>query len=627
MEVEKAVQSLMASIGKVDQRPTSGGFRLKLGEDPPVVGENVTNLMPHDVRASVLRTELKALSIVSALGDVTVTEREGSWQIVFAGLLNPIPMELQENSLIPLSFARSRHFEFNGEWMHELRFVQAPVAFTSSHNRVVPPAPSLTVVQHGGSDASAQWNEVQKLYVPPQFRGTYQIKRGFSRSALFSIEDGIDEITEGLQVLADEGGEFLVTSPQTGVAMIEFSGSMAGSNQDELTVEVIDAPIGDLTITLNLDTAELAAMLRTADEVKLPLEIEAVIQDDQDSLLFYRTTLIRQEVTIRRELNWQGLSSPQNIDWIRPPLPRNYIPWREDQVYFGEFHWSDSFGDGVLQEFVFDHNLESVLLHVTVAENGASGRVLVNGVDYTLQVENENSLHLLHLGDDPPPTDGLIIIISSAGTRGAFQAHTHTVAQIIGLQTILENFGSRIETLETLVPTGALTVATVDKEKPIAEWELPGYREVYPTYSDVEMKAALVDWDLSEVFSGGLLPAIHVTSTEALPLPLPDDPSEAQLGKVYENTGAVSVWLDGGGGRRSVELQPGEFATVLEHEDRVSWYRVAQQTENESSWYPTDFDRELFMLSVNEKQLRVGTRFELSFGIEAAIFKSMVFPR
>ena len=260
---------------------------------------------------------------------VTVEEKDGSWLLRFREGSNPCPDELRlragRNALDPISFLRSRTYQVDGRWVHELRLVQSPVAFTDTSARVVPPAPSVIAeVQEGGSDGEIDWNEIQALTVPPQFRGAYQIKRGdtFARSALLSVADGIEEIAEAIQPLADEDGEFQVTNPLPHVAHIEFAGAMRGLNYDLLQVEVMTAPPGDVTFELSLATAELANLLRAAPVVEnLPFEIEVTYEDENDPDNLHVWTY-RTEVTLRRELIHEELAAAQNIDWIRPPLPQ-----------------------------------------------------------------------------------------------------------------------------------------------------------------------------------------------------------------------------------------------------------------------------------------------------------------
>jgi hypothetical protein len=68
-----------------------------------------------------------------------------------------------------------------------------------------------------------------------------------------------------------------------------------------------------------------------------------------------------------------------------------------------------------------------------------------------------------------------------------------------------------------------------------------------------------------------------------------------------------------------VDLAPGEFVAC----DGRVWYRVEQfGNTSESSYYPSDFSRELFRFFVNDRQLRLKTELLLQFAIEVAVLKS-----
>jgi len=99
-------------------------------------------------------------------------------------------------------------------------------------------------------------------------------------------------------------------------------------------------------------------------------------------------------------------------------------------------------------------------------------------------------------------------------------------------------------------------------------------------------------------------------------LPAPD---RSFIDRVFENGESTPVVLPGGLGRRSIDLAPGQFAAC----DGRVWYRVEQVGSGpESSFYPSDFTRELFRLFVNERQLRLKTEFSLQFALELAVLKS-----
>ena len=289
IEVQRIVTHIRASIGFVDARPTSGFFVLN------VDGQN-TAPISHDATAGAVQTALSAIG----LDDAVVSKQDGSW-IISTGAQE---IALSGHSAVgllselrPVSFVRVRSTEIAGQYRHEVRLVQAPLASTASFELIVPPAPTVSEVQAGGSSATTIWPEIQALKIQPTFKGTYQLRRGFKKTRELSVDDGPEEIQDALNVLADDGGSFSVSNPTTNIAHITFNGSMAGIDQELLEVAVFSAPPGDLTIILDLNTAEIAAALRGAAELKPELEIEVTVRDENDPTKSYTLTPFRAPIS------------------------------------------------------------------------------------------------------------------------------------------------------------------------------------------------------------------------------------------------------------------------------------------------------------------------------------------
>ena len=469
----------------------------------------------------------------------------------------------------------------------------------------------MSEVQAGGISATTIWPEIQALKIQPTFKGTYQLRRGYKKTRELSADDGPDEIQDALSSLADDGGSFSVTNPATNIAHITLNGSMAGIDQELIEVAVFSAPPGDPTIILDLNTAEIAAALRGAAELKPELEIEVAIQDENDPTKTYTLTPFRAPISLIRELNWEGLETAANIDWLRPPYGRTYVPFTSDQIITGSQHYVAPIGDGVNSDFTISHNLGTRDLHVTVRQNGGN-RAIVEPLAVTLDGEDDLSITFA----EPPAVNGYVVIISTAGPVSAFQTHGHTIAQIEGLQLILDDLGGRVEDLEAFIPTSPPGVSG-NEQTVIAAWELPELFEVFPTRQKIEAKdvPSIKPADLPRV--GGLLPAVYVdplvfTTANVLP-------TFPVTGVIYQYINTTSpLVIPGYLGRRSTKLSaPGFFAW-----DGRGFYQVEQVIAGEKVFYPSDFSRELFRIHVNGKQLRLGKRLSLDFSFVAAVFNS-----
>jgi hypothetical protein len=603
IEIQKIVTHIRASIGFVDARPTSGFFVL-------TVDGQETAPIPHDATAGAVQSALAAVG----LDDTVVSKQEGSWIISTGEDNHDITGATAEGLLVelrPVSFVRVRSTQVAGQFRHEIRLVQAPLASTAGFETIVPPAPTVTEVQAGGASATTLWPEIQALKILPTFKGTYQIRRGFKKTRELSVDDGPEEIQDALSVIADEEGSFSVSNPATNIAHITFNGSMAGIDQELLEVAVFAAPPGDPTVTLDLNTAEIAAALRAAPELRPELEIEVTVRDDNDPDKTYTLTPFRSPITLIRELNWEGLETAANIDWLRPPYGRTYVPFTPDQIITGSQHYVAPIGDGVNSDFTISHNLGTRDLHVTVRQNGGS-RSIVEPLSVTLDGEDDLTVTFT----EPPALNGYVVTISTAGPVSAFQMHGHTIPQIEGLQLILDDLGARVEDLETFIPTSLPSVSST-QQSIIAAWELPELFEVFPTRQKIDAKdvPSIKPANLPRV--GGLLPAVHVdplafTTVSALP-------TVPQTGVIYEYTDtAAPLVIPGYLGRRSTKLSaPGFFSW-----DGRGFYQVEQIIAGEQVFYPTDFSRELFRIHVNGKQLRIGKRLSLDFSFVAAVFNS-----
>ena len=603
IEVQRIVTHIRASIGFVDARPTTGFFVLR------VDGQNTASI-PHDATAGAVQTALAAIG----LDDAVVGKQDGSW-IISTGLqeiaLSGYSVGGLLSELRPVSFVRVRSTQVAGQYRHEVRLVQAPLASTASFDLIVPPAPTVSEVQAGGASATTLWPEIQALKIQPTFKGTYQLRRGFKKTRELSVDDGPDEIQDALSVLADDEGSFSVSNPATNIAHITFNGSMAGIDQELIEVAVFSAPPGDPTIILDLNTAEIAAALRGAAELKPELEIEVAIQDENDPTKTYTLTPFRAPISLIRELNWEGLETAANIDWLRPPYGRTYVPFTSDQIITGSQHYVAPIGDGVNSDFTISHNLGTRDLHVTVRQNGGT-RAIVEPLAVTLDGEDDLSLTFA----EPPAVNGYVAIISTAGPVSAFQAHGHTIAQIEGLQLILDDLGGRVEDLEAFIPTSLPGVSGTEQTV-IAAWELPELFEVFPTRQKIEAKdvPSIKPAELPRV--GGLLPAVYVdplvfTTANVLP-------TSPVTGVIYQYINTTSpLVIPGYLGRRSTKLSaPGFFAW-----DGRGFYQVEQVIAGEKVFYPSDFSRELFRIHVNGKQLRIGKQLSLDFSFVAAVFNS-----
>jgi hypothetical protein len=76
-----------------------------------------------------------------------------------------------------------------------------------------------------------------------------------------------------------------------------------------------------------------------------------------------------------------------------------------------------------------------------------------------------------------PPSQHFAVSIIGYGPESRFQAHTHALAQIQGLQQFLDGLTQRVSLLESLAPRGGITVTSNVSKKRV---EIPSFGEILP---------------------------------------------------------------------------------------------------------------------------------------------------
>lgn len=616
-EVPRTLTALKASLGKADARPTSGSFKLHLGSDSPEPGVNLTDAIPFDASALLLQNAINALSVF----DCAVTEEAGTFRIRLNEGTSEVEAAVLQNTLRPVAFVEWAAVTQNGEFIHELRLTQTPVAQIVDWALVAAQPPALERLQSGGSNDDVAWNEVQKLTIPPDFRGSFQLRRGYRKSPPIGLPTSAEAIAEALEPLADIDSAFITTEVQDGV-LIEFSGDMGGLSHDLLTVEVIDQAPGDPTFTLRTDTAECWSLLAQLDprgELRLPLEIKVWLEDTEgdepDQIIIFK-----QEVVITAPVDVAARNIASEINWNQPRGRRAVLPFAPDQVLLGHRSYQAVIGDGTSTSFTLNHNLNADGIQVVVRENLPGGRLITAPLEYNAAFDDPNALTLTPqtatlVGGVLAPS-AWIVHLTTVTHPASYAAHGHLIGEIDGLRPELDALGAAVSGLQALVPTGALSVRETPPDTPVFEARLAGFTEAFPSRQSLSLKdkQSLVDLDPASLpRDGGLLPACHDDSITNWANDYLPDP--VLVGQVYQFTGTSPLRLPGLRGRRSVLLLPNQFFA----NNGEGWYRVTREEGTESSFYPTDFDRELFLVAVNSRQLIAKRVAELRFGFETAL--------
>ena len=128
-----------------------------------------------------------------------------------------------------------------------------------------------------------------------------------------------------------------------------------------------------------------------------------------------------------------------------------------------------------------------------------------------------------------------------------------------------------------------------------------------PSFDNIPALPAVTD---------GLLPAIHSASPEPVgQSSLDATPQPTGIIRVWENTSGVPITLAAGLGRTPRVVAPGGHCAS----DGRLYYPVERRAGT-NSYYPTDFNRELFSVYVSEEMLMEGQTVRLSFDLALRTF-------
>jgi hypothetical protein len=598
-----AISSARLVYGPVDAAPTAGSFKV-------LVNSVTSSVITYGSTAASVAAVLNGLSAVTGWSvtldrDSYIVSRRSNW-VATSGIT------IVENLLQPQSFVRVTSYTSDNLFYQELRPMQSPLAYTSAFALLVPPAPTFTRIVTGYTDnaTATSANEVQRLYIPPAFNTTYQIYRDTARTGLLNKDDGVDEIRTALMsrcVTVGAGENFLVTNPQDNVADVEFAGSMGGQTHGLLNVVVPISPQGDLTFNLDLNTQGMLEAMRGDFEVTHPLTCEVGINYGTVATPLVRyITVFQQDMTVQADGAWTGLAAAQQINWLNPPQPVNYIPFTTDQVITGiQSFTAVVTGAG---PWTIAHNLGTEAIHLTVRENYSSGYLLANTVSYSVQTVTSQSVIVTNKGS-ATTTPGWAVMISSAGPASAFQAHTHTIAQVVSLQDFLNTLSDRVDAVEDILPNAGpvgISTATVPLGIPVAVKS-----EVLFTNASFAVDTGIGTVS-SSIAPPYLLRALSVTVGTA--------PSTAVITATTVNI--VSAYTSG----LDIEIPrigiipgrklPTGIAYIGAEATRGLVYEVNPYQSNKT-FYPATYERSLFEVAINDKMFRANQT--LSFDFDVAV--------
>jgi hypothetical protein len=202
-------------------------------------------------------------------------------------------------------------------------------------------------------------------------------------------------------------------------------------------------------------------------------------------------------------------------------------------------------------------------------------------------------------------------MISSAGPTSAFLAHTHTIAQVVSLQDQLNSLGSRLASVEDILPaTGISSSSSVTQpyEIPVSARQSVMFTNGLGTWGDTD--SILQISAVPSVQAPQLLEALSVTVGTAASVALP---TVTTVDIVRAYTSGLNILVP------RIGLIPGSrLPTGVAYIAAESTRSLVYQVDNYSSgrtYYPKAYEATLFEIPINDKLFRAGTTAKLQWNL------------
>lgn len=460
----RAIHSVRARIGWQDTAPTQGDYELTISHGGSSV---VVSDIPIDATAASLTTLINTEldGVIAALHPCVVTDYSGSLRIKFADNTIQPTITCTDNELWPKSFVKVDEVEHDEGYVYRLKLRQTPVAETSTVTAVVPDPPTISRLQTGSTSGDVAINEVQKLFIPPEFSGgSFLIVRSGTKTTPISVPiRNIDDVSTPLAALVDEGGTFTLSQVSDGF-YIEFAGDMAGEPHDLMTIEVFESPGTDYLVRLETDTDEMDTLLLGADsdnQIEVPFNLKVEVADGVTDGE-YQPLIFQDDLIIERAVSDDSGNVSASLKWNQPLSEGDYLSFSTDSLLIGNRAVEFTIGDGSATEFTLNHNL---------GENGSTftvnaGTDLFTAAGHNLQ--NLDPVEFSTSGTLPDPLDSTLLYFVLVAEEDTFQVSLTPN----GAAVDLTDTGSGTHTVK--LRDGVTTGVVVDV------WETAGNEERIP---------------------------------------------------------------------------------------------------------------------------------------------------
>jgi len=415
--------TIKCGIGFIDRSPLDGVWRVS-------VEAVETPDLPHNIGKQALEVELNKLSTVIARGGVKVVQGGAAniYAIRWINAAETTAFLVTGAKLYPKCFTRVIAWDLDYGRVSIIKLFQAPVAFTDQFSLPMPPAVDRALVRAG----TGTRNEVQRISIPVGALGEFSITWNGLTTAILPVSNlTAAKIAAVLNDLIPDGAErFRVTQPSARYYYVEFVGPLALAAQALMEVNmenqpVLETPVGKIPLT----GPGVEVALDGNPEVAMSIEIEVILDGESG-------TPVQAPITLLNDMIDDPMAISNDPAWLEQQIdPVAWLEHDHSQVFHGERHYVAIVGDGVLGQFVYEHNLGTTRLHVTLWENGGTNLRIPDNL-YETKALDDNRVQVTF--PDAPDENAYLVLITSIGPESYFLGHEHAISEIIGLQAILD---------------------------------------------------------------------------------------------------------------------------------------------------------------------------------------------
>jgi hypothetical protein len=408
--------AITLAVGRLDVAPTAGSFTLSYDGDS-------TAELPSDASETAVQTALNALAGITADGGVTVLKTSTTYRVLWndAGVPSST-ITVGSNDLSPsasIGIATARAGSLTAKNLVQLHIKQSPVA--KCIDWVTQDAPAITVTQVNAPSYSGDFRVWRIKIEPYPKSGSFRISKTvnsvvtFTSPISYPTDASTIQAAIGLTTVVIGNDEYEVRQQQTtGASTVNVTA--IGADASGLTA--YEAKYG----VLNLNTLDLELLLAGGSTATALLEIEVDVSGT-------RETIVQRAITIVNDLIDSDSYTLQQWGDVIPA----------DAVLRFDTSQNLTLGQKTQARTNIGALGSADLVAYSVKDQELEGRVGV--VESYFTTDFQDAI----IGAASPSGSNALATMNDVNGKAPL-SHTHTIANVTGLQTALDGKSSTTHT-------------------------------------------------------------------------------------------------------------------------------------------------------------------------------------